>query len=178
MDLDEDVLSSDLLWDDATRSERTPGDSFWSKLATSRYEDTYNTDSLLHSHDPLLTSAVVTAGDEAEQVNDLLFDELERIIISNPSPSSHLDLGLVSLYLYPYLHLKYTVCCIHYFPSSGLSSEEQSVRSSCLTPHLNAHSLTFNALFATCPSFARLQGAFRLFYASFLIPGLCLLLLS
>lgn len=109
--------SSDLLWDSNDHSFGLPrldsglGDSVWnlaSSAATGRCgeiesEEDILADSLLHSHDPLLTSTVLTAGDEAEEVNDLLFDELERItIISNPSrpssPSTQLDLdvGMVS----------------------------------------------------------------------------------
>lgn len=189
VDFDEDVLSSDYLWDDIiTRSESAPGDRFWSTLAPSRDEDIYNSESLLHSHDPLLTSAMVTVGDEAEQVNDLLFDELERITISNPSPSPQLDLGLVSLYLYHYLLFKYILFVfrtLYFFPSSGLflDSKKSVNSSSNLTPHLNAHFITvqrsfsFSSFSTTCPSsvrdpFASLTLPFRLVLSS---PDLWLL---
>lgn len=89
------------MWDDIPRSDIVlGGDSIW-PLAASRYgEEDISTQNLLHLHDPLLTSTMVTAGDEAEQVNDLLFDELERITISNHSPSPQLDLGIVSSFLF------------------------------------------------------------------------------
>lgn len=117
---DDDLYSSssDLLWDSNDHSFGLPrldsglGDSIWNLASSAptghggevESEEDILADSLLHSHDPLLTSTILTAGDEAEEVNDLLFDELERItIISNPSrPSSpstqlHLDVGMVSL---------------------------------------------------------------------------------
>ena len=101
--MDGDLYSSDLLWDDIPRADSVlGGDSIWHLAASRDEEDAIVTSSqsLLHSHDPLLTSAVVTVGDETEQVNDLLFDELERITISNPSPSPQLDLGMVSLFFH------------------------------------------------------------------------------
>ena len=145
--LDGDIFSSDLLWDDDfPRSDSVLGDSIW-HLATSHDEDIVTSQSLLHSRDPLLTSALVTVGDEAEQVNDLLFDELERITISSPSPQ--LDLGMVSLLFY-YL-LTHTTCWLLFIsPSSGLLDKE--FINDNLTPHLNAHSLPFSAFPSFLPS--------------------------
>lgn len=139
MDYDGDLLySSDLLWDDIPRSDSVlGGDSIWPLAASHDGEEDIATQSLLHSHDPLLTSTMVTAGDEAEQVNDLLFDELERITISNPSPSPQLDLGIVSSFYY--LH---TTCWLLFYFFTFRPRE--SINDN-LTPHLNAHSLPFNA---------------------------------
>lgn len=125
MDYDGDLLySSDLLWDDIPRSDSVlGGDSIWPLAASHDGEEDIATQSLLHSHDPLLTSTMVTAGDEAEQVNDLLFDELERITISNPSPSPQLDLGIVSSFLL-FTHDLLAPLLFFYLPASRIHQRQ------------------------------------------------------